>query len=58
LLGIPAFGRNSFHAFARNGGVKFDHWFAALDQRIRAAGDNASGFCEKSALSLDGLAKF
>jgi len=55
---VPAFGRKSFHAFARNGGEKFDHWFAALDRRIRAAGDNASGFCEKSALSLDGLAKF
>jgi hypothetical protein len=81
------FGRKSFHGFARNDGIKFDHGFAALDRRIRAAGDNAirlsftslrtgssAAFsvggqipgkedcserrCGKSALSLDGLAKF
>src|SRR4051794_12073861 len=40
LLGVPAFAGFTLEALARRGSVEFDHRLAALDRRVRAAGDD------------------
>src|SRR5438067_5521527 len=40
---MPAFSGKSANVFARNSSVKFDHWFAAFDGRIRSAGNDDAG---------------
>ena len=35
---MPAFAAESVKAFARDGRIEFDHWFAAFDRRVRAPG--------------------
>src|SRR3989442_9592863 len=44
LFRMPAFARKPAHIPARDGSVKFDHWFAAFDRRVRAAGNNHAAF--------------
>ena len=41
---MPAFARESFYTFARDGRVKFDHGFAPFDWRIGPTGNDAAGF--------------
>src|ERR1043166_5709311 len=44
LLGVPACAREAFHVLTGNRRIKLDHRLAALDWRIRPAGDDRAAF--------------